>query len=51
MSSIDVVNNQKIDRNFIIGKSGNASNPGSAGPHLHLAAKKIVDGKWKKVDP
>ena len=23
----------------------------SAGPHLHLAARKIINGKWKKVDP
>ena len=54
MNDIEVMGGQIIDRNFIIGKSGksgNAGNPGSAGPHLHLAARKIINGKWKKVDP
>ena len=33
------------------GKTGNASKPSSAGPHLHLTARIIKNKKWKKVDP
>jgi len=54
LSKIDVTVNQIISQSSILGesgKSGNAGNPGSAGPHLHLAAREIVNGKWKKVDP
>lgn len=55
LSETNVTVGQSITQGSIIGKtgeSGNANNPGSAGPHLHLTVRqKDSNGNWKKIDP
>lgn len=49
LSEIYVKEGDNIEAGKIIGLSGESGK--SCGPHLHLAMSRLVDGKWKSVNP